>query len=123
MLADAASAAQSSATAATQWLTLGTLFTAAGATTAVIVVTSVLQGLIPNLQPKWFALALSFCIALLSIEAHGEEYNLLNVVVAIVNGFLTYAAAVGVNNVITPGRTGATGAPLAPDRRIYRWWP
>lgn len=120
---EVAPAAQGSAAAAAQWLTLETVFTAAGATTVVITVTSVLHGLAPKLPAKWFALVLSFALTLLSIDAHGEAYTGLNVFLAVINGFVTYAAAVGVNNVMTSAPGGATGAPAAPGRRSFRWWP
>lgn len=123
MLYETAQAAQGSATAASQWLTLETLFTAAGATTAVITVTSVLHGLVPGLPAKWFALALSLAITLLSIDAHGEAYSGLNVLLAVINGLVTYAAAVGLNNVMTSTPAGASAPPTAGGRRSLRWWP
>ena len=123
MLYETAQAAQGSATTAAEWMTRETLFTAAGATTVVITVTSVLHGLVSGLPAKWFALVLSLAITLLSIDANGEAYSGLNVFLAVINGLVTYAAAVGVNNVMTSTPAGASAAPAAGGRRSLRWWP
>jgi hypothetical protein len=123
MLADVSTAVSASSAPQVQFLTVETLFSAAGATTAVIAVTTILQGLIPRLPAKWVGLLLAFAITLLAIQVRQEEYSGVNVFVAIVNGFVVYAAAVGVNNVAT-SRPGAVGAPAAPGAgRSRRWWP
>lgn len=122
MFADVATAS-ASATPQAQFLTAETLFTAAGATTAVIAVTSMLQVLIPKLPAKWVGLVLAFVITLLAIQAHGERYTGINIVLAIVNGFVTYAAAVGVNNVSTSPRPTAAAPPAAAVGKSMRWWP
>ena len=46
----------------------------------------------------------------------------ISVLVAIVNGFVVYAAAVGVNNVGT-SRPGAVAPPAPGAGRSLRWWP
>ena len=123
MLADVTAAVSASGAPQMQFMTVETLFTAAGATTAVIAVTTILQGLIPRLPAKWVGLVLAFVITLMAIQVRREEYTGVNVFVAIVNGFVVYAAAVGVNNVATQ-RSGAIGAPAAPGTgRSMRWWP
>jgi hypothetical protein len=123
MLADVTAAVSTSGAPPAQFLAVQTLFTAAGATTAVIAVTTILQGLIPRLPAKWVGLVLAFVITLLAIQVHSEEYTGVNVFVAIVNGFVIYAAAAGVNNVATQ-RPGAVGAPEARGAgRSMRWWP
>jgi hypothetical protein len=122
MLADVTAAVSASGAPPAQFLTVQTLFTAAGATTTVIAVTTILQGLIPRLPAKWVGLVLAFVITLFAVQVRGEEYTGVNIFVAIMNGFVVYAAAVGVNNVAT-SRPGAVGAPQAPGAgRSMRWW-
>ena len=69
-----------------------TLFTAAGSTTVVITVTAVVQRSLPKLPARWFAFALSLLIALLAISVQGLSWTWVSVVVALVNGVMTYAS-------------------------------
>jgi hypothetical protein len=104
-----------------QFFTVETLFTAAGITTAVITVTSVLHSLFPKLSARWFALALSVVFTLLGVSVEKQPYSALTICVAIINALVIYAAAVGVNNVVTsPPAPAATVAAL---QRSARWWP
>ena len=109
-----------------QFFTLETLFTAAGETTAIFTITSVLHGFIPKLSPRFFALALSFLFTFVGISLQGQPWNPSNVFLAIINGFIVYAAAVGINNVSTPPSPGIgrrAGAPIEPAAvHSYRWW-
>jgi hypothetical protein len=103
------------------WFTPATLFTAAGSTVAVIAVTTLLQRCFANLPAKWFALALAEVLAVMAVGVLKQGWNAVNIIIAVLNGLMTYAAAVGVN-------TAATGAPQpAPGAkgvggRSYRWW-
>ena len=104
-----------------QWFDSQTLFTAAGSTTVVITVTAVVQRSLPTLPARWFAFALSLLIALLAISVQGLAWTWVSVFVALVNGVMTYAAAVGVNTVATAAPPGGVAA--APSAaRSYRWW-
>ena len=104
-----------------QWFDSQTLFTAAGSTTVVITVTAVVQRLLPNLPARWLAFALSVLIAILTISVQGLSWTWISVFVALVNGVMTYAAAVGVNTVATAAPpSGVAAAPSA--ARSYRWW-
>jgi hypothetical protein len=102
-----------------QWFDKETLFTAAGTTAAVIAVTSVLHRLWANLPAKWFGLCLSLLLALLAISVRQQGWTAINVLIALINGLMTYAAAVGINAVSTAAPGPA--APAAPGRS-YRWW-
>src|SRR5439155_3804410 len=104
-----------------QWFDSQTLLTAAGSTTVVITVTAVVQRSLPTLPARWFAFALSLLIALLAISVQGLAWTWVSVFVALVNGVMTYAAAVGVNTVATAAApSGLAAAPSA--ARSYRWW-
>lgn len=121
-----------SAPSQVQFFTVGTLFTAAGATTAVISLTSVLHSLFSKLPARWFALGLSLALTLLGISVQDQHWRPLTIFVALINGLVVYAAAVGVNNVMTtPPAPGGPPVPAAPaafaaiatGRRSLRWWP
>jgi hypothetical protein len=109
-----------------QFFTLDTLFTAAGATTAIFTITSVMHGIFPKISPKYLALTLSWFFTFVGIGVHGSPYSLANCFLAFINGFVIYVAAVGINNVSTApnaGGGGGVGAPAAPaPTRSYRWW-
>jgi hypothetical protein len=110
----------------TQFFTIDTLFTAAGATTAVITVTAVLHSLFAKLQARWFALVFSLFLTFAGIGVKQEGYGAASLLLAVINAFVIYAAAVGVNNVSTAApASGSAAAPSAPGppRRSYRWWP
>jgi len=108
----------------TQFFTIETLFTAAGATTAVFTVTSVVRGLLPKLSPRWFAAAFSLFLTIVGIHVNNQTYRPSTLLLALINAAVVYAAAVGVNNITTaPGPGGATGAPGAPGGQSFRWWP
>jgi hypothetical protein len=102
-----------------QWFDKDTLFTAAGSTTAVIAVTSVLQRISPKFPARWFALSLSLALSLLSISVHQQAWTAVNILIALLNGLMTYTAAVGINTFVTTSMVAAT-----PDvtQHTYRWW-
>jgi hypothetical protein len=107
----------------TQFLTIETLFTAAGATTAVFTVTSVVRALLPKLSPRWFAAVFSLFLTIVGIHANHQTYAPATLLLAFINAAIVYAAAVGVNNITTaPGPAAAAGAPGAPAGRGFRWW-
>ena len=65
-------------------------------------------------------LALLLATVLTTVVAY-QPLGAFSVVVALVNGVMTYAAAVGVNTVATAASpSGVAAAPLA--ARSYRWW-
>lgn len=107
----------------TQFLTIETLFTAAGATTAVFTVTSVVRALLPKLSPRWFAAVFSLLLTIVGIHVNNQTYRPSTLLLAFINAAVVYAAAVGVNNITTaPGPAGAAGAPAAPAGQSFRWW-
>ncbi len=112
-------------TSQVQFFTLETLFSAAGATTAVFTVTSVLHGFFPKLSPRWFALGFSWLLTILGISVRHQDWTAVNILLAVINGFVIYAAAVGVNNVATstPPTPVGVGAQTLQTGRDYRWWP
>jgi hypothetical protein len=97
--------------------TLETLFSAAGATAAVFTVTSVLHGFFQAAKPKWFALFFSWLLTLLGISVHHEAWTPANIFLAVINGVVIYAAAVGINNMST-----WRDATREATERSYRWW-
>ncbi len=108
----------------TQFFTIETLFTAAGATTAVFTLTSVVRGLLPKLSPRWFAAFFSLFLTIVGIHVNNQRYAPSTLLLALINAAVVYAAAVGVNNITTaPGSVGPTGAPGAPAGQSFRWWP
>lgn len=108
-----------------QFFTLETLFSAAGATTAVFTVTSVIHGFFPKVSPRWFALGFAWLLTLVGTGMKHEGWTAGNTLLAVINGFVIYAAAVGVNNVSTS--TPPAAAARVPESlevaRSYRWWP
>jgi hypothetical protein len=112
-------------TSQVQFFTLETLFSAAGATTAVFTVTSVLHGFLPKISPRWFALLFSWLLTIIGIGVHHVGWTPSNILVAVINGFVIYAAAVGVNNVSTsnPPVVVAGVEESSARGRAYRWWP
>ncbi len=89
--------------------TVATLFSLTGSATAVWIITGVIGYLLEpkdskNLK-KWIGLILSLVFALLG-STLVEERSPLIWVVAVVNGFLIYLAAVGANTVVARATTG-----------------
>lgn len=110
---------------APQFFTIESLFTAAGATTAVFTVTSVVRGLLPRLSPRWFAAFFSLFLTIVGIGVNHQKYGPSTLLLAFINAAVVYAAAVGVNNITTaPMPVGGASAPEAPtaSARSYRWW-
>ncbi|HEY6120713.1 MAG TPA: hypothetical protein VIV66_12205 [Pyrinomonadaceae bacterium] len=103
------------------WFTVETLFTAGGAAAAIFVVTSVLHALKIE-APRVVALIVAMVISLGSIAAHHQPWSALNILVAILNAFISYLAAVGINNVTTSQVSTRTER-AADGRTQYRWWP
>jgi hypothetical protein len=104
---------------AKEFLTVQTLFTATGATTAVFTVSTVLRSLTSKLDPRWMALVISLTIMIVGIGVQKQSYgDAPTVLAAVINSFVVYAAAVGVNNVTTNprpqvGNGGGGAAPAA----------
>jgi hypothetical protein len=110
---------------APQFFTIQSLFTAAGATTAVFTVTSVIRGLLPRLSPRWFAAFFSVFLTIVGIGVNHQPYGASTLLLAFINAAVVYAAAVGVNNITTaPTTVRGTSAPDAAvaSSRNYRWW-
>lgn len=103
------------------FFTIATLFTLSGLVTAVWIITSVIGYLFEsqNIQKfkKWIGLILSLAFVLLGATLT-EEKTMLTWVVAVVNGFLVYLTAVGINTVVSvrPARK-ETLKPLTRDKR------
>ena len=101
------------------FFTAATLFTLTGLATAVWIITSVIGYLFEsqNIQKwkKWIGLILSLAFVILGASLL-EEKNTLTWVVAVVNGFLVYLTAVGINTVVSerPAR-GETRKPVTRD--------
>ncbi len=100
----------SSALSTAQFLTLGTLFSAAGATTAVITVTSVLNSLLQRF--RWMVCSRVFTV-LANYRNRGARTGVSTLhqisFLAFINGLVVYARVAG----------AAAAAPI----RSYRWWP
>jgi hypothetical protein len=117
-----ASVFQSSPNQPVQFFTIETLFSAAGATTAVITVTTVLHGFFPKLPARWFALGFSLFLTIVGIGVQHQSYDAPSLLLAIINALVIYSAAVGVNNIATSLRY-ATTPPVDLSARNNRWWP
>jgi len=104
------------------FFTAATLFTLTGLATAVWIITSVIGYLfqsqnIQNLK-KWIGLILSLGFVILGASLI-EEKNTLTWVVAVVNGFLVYLTAVGINTVVSARpATRETRRPATRDARV-----
>lgn len=89
--------------------TISTLFSLSGSAMAVWMITSVLGDLLGAKFgtgiKKWLGLLLSLLFSLLGLTLLPER-NLLIWVVAIVNGFLIYLTAVGLNSVVAQPGSG-----------------
>jgi hypothetical protein len=105
----------------TEFLTIETLFTAAGATTAVFTVTSVFRALVPRLSPRWFAAFLSLFLTIVGIGVNHQPYRPLTILLAFINAAIVYTAAVGVNNITTAPEPQGRAAVEA-SGQSYRWW-
>lgn len=104
------------------WLDIDTLFTAAGASIVIYSITSVLQGIIPKFPAKIVALVLALGLCFAAIPLRHQPWSAANVILAIVNSFITYMAAVGVNNVVTAALPTKTEMKLATPEGTHRWW-
>lgn len=111
-----------SGTSQVQFFTVETLFTAAGITTAVVTVTSVLHSLVPKLPARWFALGLSIALTLVGVQLQMHPWTGLAVCVGLINALVIYAAAVGVNNVLTSPTTPVGANNVIGGQRSARWW-
>lgn len=98
--------------------TISTLFTLGGSASAVWIITSVIGYLTgsQNIKKvkKWIGLILSLAFALLGATLI-EEQTVLTWVVAVVNGFLVFLTAVGINTVVG-GRPVIAETPQPPTR-------
>lgn len=102
----------------TGFLTIETLFTFAGSTTAVFVVTSVVHGLFPKVSARWFAAVFSLILMLVAIHVNHQKYCASNILLAFINAAIVYAAAVGVNNITSVSTTRLAGNAT----NKYLWW-
>ncbi len=87
------------------FFTASTLFTLGGSATAVWIITSVI-GYVMDSQSsqklkKWIGLILSLVLTLLGASLLADP-DPLKWVVAVVNGFLVYLTAIGINTVVSP---------------------
>jgi len=117
-----------------EFFTTNTLFTLSGSSVAVWIITSVIGDLMGINQKfkKWIGLILSLILALLGVTLL-EDRPWLTWLVAVVNGFLIYLTAVGVNTVASPP-TDSRGLRQPPIREtgmmqrktrgrfLERWW-
>jgi thiol:disulfide interchange protein len=102
--------------------TAATLFTLSGLATAVWIITSVIGYLFPspNIQKwkKWIGLVLSFGLVIFG-TFFLEEKNALTWVVAVVNAFLVYLTAVGINTVVSARpATSETRGPTTREAKV-----
>ncbi len=85
-----------------EFFSISTLFTLSGLSLAVWIITSVIGYLFesPNIEKikKWIGLGLSFTLVLFGATLI-KERTMLTWVVAVVNGFLVFLTAVGINTV------------------------
>jgi hypothetical protein len=90
--------------------TVTTLLTLSGSSMAVLIITAVLGDLLGRkyklIAKKWTALFLSLFFSLLGVTLIKEK-SLLIWVVAVVNGFLIYAASVGWNSMFGNKKKGS----------------
>lgn len=111
---------------ATQFLTIQTLFTAAGSATAVFTVTSVVRALLPRVSPRWVAAVLALCLTIVGIRVDHQSYGPTTLLLAVINAAIVYSAAVGVNNITTgsqpAGNAAAAQAAQANVATSFRWW-
>jgi hypothetical protein len=112
-----------------EFFTPQSILTLTGATGAVYVVTSGLQHAF-SWNPRWFGLALSLLIALVGTYAT-QPHLVASYLVAVVNGFLIYCTAVGVNSItstprdsaaVARGTLNAGRAEQAPKRTFRSSW-
>jgi hypothetical protein len=80
------------------------ILTLTGATGATYVVCAGLQQAL-NFNPKWLALAIAQVLALAGTYAT-QPQDLVHYLIAIVNGFLIYCTALGVNSTLAPPSSG-----------------
>ena len=102
----------------TGFLTIETLFTFAGSTTAVFAVTSVVHGLSPRVSARWFAAVFSLILMMVAIPVNQQRYSGANILLAFINAAIVYAAAVGVNNITSVSATRLAGNAI----NKYLWW-
>jgi hypothetical protein len=88
-----------------EYFTPESILTLTGATGAVYVVCGGLQHAF-RFNPRWLALAISLILALVGAQAT-QSHEIASYLVAIVNGFLIYCTAVGVNSVLAPPADGS----------------
>lgn len=97
--------------------TVSSLFTLTGSSTAVWIITSVVGDLLGSKlkkkAKKWLGLALSIAFMLLAAIFVSEK-TVLTWVVALVNAFLVYLTAVGINSVTSQAKTRESGSPVKP---------
>ena len=109
----------------TEFYTPQSILTLTGATGAVYVISAGLQHAF-NFNPRWFALAISLVLAVAGAYAT-QPPVVGSYLIAIVNGFLIYCTAVGVNSVTAkPGDSAAVskgvlrGGKSTSSRRNFR---
>ncbi|RQO77750.1 hypothetical protein DBR40_07180 [Pedobacter sp. KBW01] len=100
------------------FITSGTLATLAGSSLGVYAVCGGLQTAL-NWNPRWLGLVLSILISvILAATTHSELNPLLKYVIAILNGFLIFLTATGVNAVRGTSGPPAGGGAEKQDNRV-----
>lgn len=82
--------------------TAASMATLAGASTLTLLISNALQSSL-NFNPKWLALAIAQAFSIAGISFTKGVYSGETIFVAVVNGFVIYSAAIGIN------RTGGSG--------------
>lgn len=119
---------------ANEFYTTSTLFTLGGTSMAVWVITSVFGDVFGEVLgrkmrvrvKKWLALALSLIFALIGASLT-SNISVLTWVVAVVNGFLIYLTAIGLNAVTVHSakRSGESPRPTSGEKKsgfTDSWW-
>ena len=114
------------------WVTLASVGTFAGATSATTVVSNGIQKAF-DFNPRWLGLLIAevLCVGLVfTVPYEGSTSLGGRIVLAVINGFFVFAAASGatsIGNSLTPGaeRKDAQGHAegLRPTRRFWSPWP
>jgi hypothetical protein len=106
--------------------TVESMVTLAGASTLTLVISNALQYAF-NFNPKWLALAIAQALSIGGVYLTSGDHSPKSIIVALVNGFVIYSAAVGVNKTGGGGGGGrgvATTQSLQSLRRGFWafWW-
>jgi hypothetical protein len=110
------------------FFTPASLGTLAGATGAVYIICSTIQTVF-NFNPKWLALLVSILISYLGAYVTlSNDDQVTKYFVALLNGFLIYAAATGTNQVVgkkapeEPHQAGFRHTIVSKRKFSTKWW-